>query len=86
VLYLTKGNFPTEHNEKEKRNIGLEIPVGTQKNVYQCGKCVLVCPHAVIRAKIYDPQCLKRAAHQLQNCRTQMERIQTNRYTLQVSP
>ena len=24
----------------------------------QCGKCVLVCPHAAIRAKVYDPNAL----------------------------
>ena len=38
----------------EKRNIALEIPVWDEELCIQCGKCVMVCPHAVIRAKVYD--------------------------------
>ena len=30
------------------------FPSGIEKICIQCGKCVLVCPHAVIRAKVYD--------------------------------
>jgi ferredoxin len=42
----------------EKRNIALEIPVWDEELCIQCGKCVLVCPHAVIRAKVYDGELL----------------------------
>jgi pyruvate-ferredoxin/flavodoxin oxidoreductase len=27
----------------------------------QCGKCVFVCPHAVIRSKVYDTHALSSA-------------------------
>src|SRR5690348_17600018 len=30
------------------------IPEWDKELCIQCGKCVLVCPHAVIRAKVYD--------------------------------
>ena len=33
----------------------LEIPVWDPAVCIQCDKCVLVCPHAVIRAKVYEP-------------------------------
>ena len=48
------GTFPTGTAQWEKRNIALEIPEWDEKLCIQCGKCVLVCPHAVIRAKVYD--------------------------------
>ena len=48
--------FPTYTTKWEKRNIALEIPVWDEQLCIQCGKCVMVCPHAVIRAKVYDPK------------------------------
>ncbi len=48
------GTFPTGTTQWEKRNIALEIPVWDEQLCIQCGKCVMVCPHAVIRAKVYD--------------------------------
>jgi pyruvate-ferredoxin/flavodoxin oxidoreductase len=48
------GTFPTGTALWEKRNIALEIPVWDEVLCIQCGKCVLVCPHATIRAKIFD--------------------------------
>ena len=48
------GTFPSATAQWEKRNIALEIPEWDEKLCIQCGKCVLVCPHSVIRAKVYD--------------------------------
>jgi pyruvate-ferredoxin/flavodoxin oxidoreductase len=42
----------------EKRNIAEAVPVWQSDLCVQCGKCVLVCPHAVIRAKVVDPAAL----------------------------
>jgi pyruvate-ferredoxin/flavodoxin oxidoreductase len=47
------GTFPTGTAMWEKRNIAQEIPVWDEALCIQCGKCVLVCPHAVIRGKVY---------------------------------
>ncbi len=56
------GTYPTATAQWEKRNIALEIPVWDEKLCIQCGKCVLVCPHAVIRAKVYDAGAVGRRA------------------------
>ncbi len=46
------GTYPSGTTQWEKRNIALEVPVWEPDLCIQCGKCVLVCPHAVIRAKV----------------------------------
>ena len=48
------GTFPTATTQYEKRNIAIDIPVWDPNLCIQCGKCVLVCPHAAIRSKVYD--------------------------------
>ena len=50
------GAFPTGTAQWEKRNIAQFIPVWDKDLCIQCGKCVMVCPHAVIRAKVYSPE------------------------------
>ncbi len=55
------GTFPVHTTRWEKRNIALEIPVWDPEVCTQCGKCAIVCPHAAIRLKAYDPAHLKNA-------------------------
>jgi pyruvate-ferredoxin/flavodoxin oxidoreductase len=52
------GTYPTGTTQWEKRNIATEIPVWDPDVCVQCGKCVMVCPHSVIRAKVYEPERL----------------------------
>ena len=52
------GTYPTGTSKFEKRNIALEVPVWDAEVCIQCNKCVIVCPHATIRAKIYDESLL----------------------------
>ncbi len=55
------GTFPTATAKWEKRNVALEVPVWEEDICIQCNKCALVCPHAAIRAKIYDKSELENA-------------------------
>jgi len=55
------GTFPTATTRWEKRNIALEIPVWDSSICIQCGKCAMVCPHGVIRAKAYEATALTSA-------------------------
>lgn len=55
------GTYPVATAQWEKRNIALEVPVWDEVVCIQCNKCVLVCPHATIRAKIYDEKYVKDA-------------------------
>ncbi|MDX1618824.1 MAG: pyruvate:ferredoxin (flavodoxin) oxidoreductase [Balneolaceae bacterium] len=55
------GTFPTGTTQWEKRNIAQEIPVLEPDICIQCGKCTMVCPHAVIRAKAFDAEYLEDA-------------------------
>ncbi|MFO7769283.1 MAG: pyruvate:ferredoxin (flavodoxin) oxidoreductase [bacterium] len=55
------GSYPLGTTKWEKRNIAQEIPVWDPEVCIQCNKCVLVCPHATIRAKVYDPGVLEEA-------------------------
>ena len=80
------GTFPTATAQWEKRNIALEIPVWDESLCIQCGKCVMVCPHAVIRAKIYDPALLEKAPTTFKSTAARWKDFKDLKYTLQVAP
>jgi len=80
------GTFPTGTAMWEKRNIAQQIPVWDEQLCIQCGKCVLVCPHAVIRAKVYDSLLLGGAPAGFKSQRPRWLEFKDLRYTLQVSP
>jgi pyruvate-ferredoxin/flavodoxin oxidoreductase len=50
------GTFPTDTARWERRSIAREIPIWDPVICIDCAKCALVCPHAAIRMKVYDPQ------------------------------
>jgi pyruvate-ferredoxin/flavodoxin oxidoreductase len=80
------GTFPTGTSKWEKRNIAQQIPVWDEELCIQCGKCVLVCPHAVIRAKVYDSSELSAAPSTFKSAKPRWRELENLRYTLQVSP
>ncbi len=80
------GTFPTGTAQWEKRNIALEIPVWDEALCIQCGKCVLVCPHAVIRAKVYDDSYLGNAPATFKAVPARWKDMKDRKYTLQVAP
>ncbi len=80
------GTFPTGTAQWEKRNIAQFIPVWEKDLCIQCGKCVMVCPHAVIRAKIYSPELGEGAPASFQWAKPKWKGMEEQRYTLQVAP
>jgi len=80
------GTFPTGTAQWEKRNIALEIPVWDTEVCIQCGKCVMVCPHSVIRAKVYDAKYLADAPETFKSAAARWKEFKELKYTLQVAP
>ncbi len=80
------GTFPTGTAQWEKRNIALEIPVWDQELCIQCGKCVIVCPHAAIRSKREEPSVLAAAPSTLKSAPARWKGMEQQRYLLQVAP
>ena len=60
------GTFPTGTARWEKRSIAREIPVWNPSICIHCAKCALVCPHAAIRMKVFEPEALADAARGVQ--------------------
>jgi pyruvate-ferredoxin/flavodoxin oxidoreductase len=81
------GTFPTGTTQWEKRNIALEIPVWDESLCIQCGKCVMVCPHAVIRHKVYDEKLLANAPETFKHMPSKFKEFSPGyAYTVQVAP
>ncbi len=79
------GTYPTGTTQWEKRNLALEVPVWEPDICIQCGKCVLVCPHAVIRAKVVDEAALAGAPPTFKYDDARWRELKGQKYTLQVS-
>jgi pyruvate-ferredoxin/flavodoxin oxidoreductase len=79
------GTYPTGTAQWEKRNIAREAPVWEPELCIQCGKCVLVCPHAVIRAKVCPPEALVDAPPTFKSTPARWRELAGEQYLLQVS-
>ena len=80
------GTYPTGTTQWEKRNITLEIPVWEPDLCIQCGKCSFVCPHAVIREKVYDPAFLAAAPNNWVAVDARWKELPGQKYSLVVAP
>ncbi len=80
------GTYPTGTTKWEKRNIATEIPVWDSDICIQCGKCAFVCPHAVIRMKVYDPAELENAPSTFKSTDARYKEFKGQAFTLQVAP
>ncbi len=80
------GVWPTGTSKWEKRNLALEIPIWDSALCIQCNKCVLVCPHAAIRAKYYPESELANAPSAFQSVAFRSPETTGQRYTIQVAP
>ncbi|MBN1482706.1 pyruvate:ferredoxin (flavodoxin) oxidoreductase [candidate division KSB1 bacterium] len=85
--FTEDGTFDTATTQYEKRNIALEIPEWDPEVCIQCGKCVMVCPHAAIRHKVYDPSLLDRAPATFKSTDARGRDFpEGSKYTIQVAP
>ncbi len=80
------GTWPTATTRWEKRNIAIEIPIWDENLCIQCNKCALVCPHAAIRAKVYDPAALEGAPATFKSVDYKAKDFAGQKYTIQVAP
>ena len=80
------GTYPTGTTRWEKRNLAPEIPVWDPDICIQCGKCVMVCPHSVIRMKVYDAAELQKAPETFLAADAHFKEFPGMKYSLQVSP
>jgi pyruvate-ferredoxin/flavodoxin oxidoreductase len=80
------GTWPSGTTRYEKRNIAEEIPVWEPEVCIQCGECSLICPHAVIRLKAYDPALLAKAPPAFKSRDARGKEFEGKKFTVQVSP
>jgi pyruvate-ferredoxin/flavodoxin oxidoreductase len=80
------GTWPTGTARWEKRNIALDIPIWDPAICIQCNKCALVCPHAAIRPKVYDPALLEKAPAAFLSMDYKAAEFKGQKYTIQVAP
>ncbi len=81
------GTFLRGTTRWEKRNLALEVPVWLPEVCIQCGRCSFYCPHAVIRAKVFDESTLAGAPPGFKStaARWRDPELAGKRYTIQVS-
>jgi pyruvate-ferredoxin/flavodoxin oxidoreductase len=80
------GCWPVGTARFEKRNLALELPAWDPAVCIQCNKCVLICPHAAIRAKFYPPENLAGAPEGFASTAFRSTEFPGQRYSLQVAP
>jgi len=82
------GTFPSGTSRFEKRNLAVEVPAWHPEPCIECGKCVLLCPHAAIRAKVVPAEALAGAPAGLAQAAAHWKELrgQDQRYVLAVAP
>ncbi|CAK6696398.1 Pyruvate-flavodoxin oxidoreductase [Cyanobium usitatum str. Tous] len=79
------GTWPVGTARWEKRNIADAVPVWETDLCVQCGKCVLVCPHAVIRAKVGAPELFAAAPEGFRTAPARDPAFAGQTFTIQVA-
>jgi len=80
------GTYPSSTTRWEKRAIALDIPTWDPSICIQCNKCAMICPHAAIRPKVYDPALLEGAPETFKSVDFKGAEYKGLKYTIQVAP
>ena len=80
------GTFPTGTARIEKRSIALEIPIWDPDICIDCGKCAIVCPHAAIQMKVFEPGALEGAPDEFASKTFKSRDLPDHLVTIQVAP
>ncbi len=78
------GTYPVGTTKWEKRNVSLTVSCWDQNTCIQCGRCTMVCPHAVLRAKKYDAALLDKAPVGFKSADLKGKNSEGQKFTLQV--
>jgi pyruvate-ferredoxin/flavodoxin oxidoreductase len=84
-VFPVDGTYPVGTSQWEKRNIALDVPVWEPDLCIECGKCMLVCPHATIRAKVFDESDLAAAPEGFKHMPAKWRELPDKLYTIQVA-
>lgn len=79
------GSWPVGTTKWEKRNLAQEIPIWDENLCIQCNKCVLVCPHAAVRAKFYESSALEGAPAGFKHVAFRSPTLKGMGYTIQIA-
>jgi pyruvate-ferredoxin/flavodoxin oxidoreductase len=79
------GTYPVGTTRWEKRNIAQDVPVWEPDLCIECGKCVMVCPHSTIRAKVCAPADLAHAPQGFKSMPAKWREFPDKLYTIQVA-
>jgi pyruvate-ferredoxin/flavodoxin oxidoreductase len=80
------GTWPLGTSKWEKRSLAYEVPVWDSQVCIQCNKCALACPHAAIRAKVFEPEALDGAPETFKHTEFRGRELPGQVYALQVAP
>ena len=83
---VADGTWPTDTAQYEKRCIATQTPDWDPALCIQCGKCVSVCPHAAIRAKVFDPARLQEAPAGFKSADYKAKDFAGQKWVIQVAP
>ncbi len=80
------GTFMTGTTQYEKRSIAVDIPIFDPEICIECAKCALVCPHAAIRMKVFEPSAVEGAPDTFKTRGFRSRELPDHLMSIQVSP
>ncbi len=81
------GTWPSGTSQLEKRALALELPIWQPDVCVQCNFCSMICPHAAIQTKVFDPAQLAGAPSSFRSVPESFEPALAGlRYAVQVAP